>query len=121
MHILDDVSQTEMMTLNGQARLNICVNKSDGVPNAMLEAMLMGAFPIQSDTSMADEWLSDNKTGMIVPPEDPELIEQAIRKALRDDDMVDQAAIVNRRIIEEKLEYNSIGKSIVAMYQAEAG
>ena len=121
MHILDDVTQTEMLTLNGQARLNICVNKSDGVPNAMLEAMLMGAFPIQSDTSMADEWLSHEKTGMIVPPEDPDIIEQAIRKALRDDNMVDQAAAINRQMIKEKLEYNTIGKSIVAMYQAEAG
>ena len=121
MHILGDVTQTEMLALNGQARLNICVNKSDGVPNAMLEAMLMGAFPIQSDTSMADEWLSHNKTGMIVPPEDPDIIEQSIRKALRDDDMVDRAATINRQIIKEKLEYNNIGRTIIAMYQAEAG
>lgn len=117
--ILEDVSQAEMLALNGEARVNICVNKSDGVPNAMLEAMLMGAFPIQSDTSMANEWLDHNKTGMIVPPEDPDIIEKAIRKALEDDEMVDQAAKINRRMIEEKLEYNSIGKSIIAMYQAE--
>ena len=34
----------------GQARLAIGVNQTDGVPISMLEAMTMGAFPIQSDT-----------------------------------------------------------------------
>ena len=114
--IIKDVSQAEMLALNAEARINICVNKSDGVPNAMLEAMLMGAFPIQSNTSMADEWLVHEKTGILVPPEDPEIIECAIRKALENNKLVDEAAVVNRALIEQKLEYNNIRNSINEMY-----
>lgn len=114
--VLDEISHVEMLQLNAEARLNICVNMSDGMPNSMLEAMMMGAFPIQSDTSLADEFIVHEKNGMIVPPEDPDIIEAAIRKALMDDAMVDNAAEINRKIVSEKLNYTKIQKAVTNMY-----
>lgn len=45
-------------------------------------------------------WVS----GMIVPPEDPDIIELAIRTALSDDCLVNQAAAINWQIAEDRLE-----------------
>lgn len=118
--ILNETSQEEMIKLNSEARLNICVNMSDGMPNAMLEAMMMGAFPVQADTSMADELIIHEKTGMIVPPEDPDILEVAIRKALKDDAMVDEAAAVNRKLIEERYNYYKIRQEVIEMYNRSA-
>ncbi|TDH23293.1 glycosyltransferase [Segetibacter sp. 3557_3] len=117
--ILHEVSQLQMLELNGNAILNICVNMSDGVPNAMLEAMMMGAFPVQSDTSLADEWVEHGKTGMIVPPEDPDVIEKAIRTALSNPELIDAAAIINRQAIIERLNYNNTQNAVVNMYNGE--
>lgn len=52
----------------------------------------MGSFPIQSDTIAADEWIENGIAGIIVPTEDPVVIESAIRKVHSDDKMVDRAA-----------------------------
>ena len=43
-------SHEEFVRLLGKARISIGLNISDGTPNTMLESMMMGAFPIQSDT-----------------------------------------------------------------------
>jgi len=116
--ILEGVDHAGMLRLNAEARINLCVNISDGLPNAMLEAMLMGAFPIQSDTSLADEWIRHGETGMLVPPEDPDIIETAIREALLNDELVDLAAIANRQRISEQLEYEDIKASVTDMYRS---
>ncbi len=114
---LKDVSHDEMLQLNAEARLNITVNMSDGLPNSMLESMMMGAFPIQSFTSMADEWIQDGVTGMLVPPEDPDRIEIAIRWALSNDRMVDEAQPVNRETIRQRLDFVSIKALIIGLYK----
>jgi len=114
--VLEKVTQEQLIQVNGTSRLSICTNTSDGVPNSLLEAMMMGAFPIQSDTSMADEWVTAGKTGYLVPPEDPELIEQAIREALLNDDLVDEAALINREKIAMELPYEDIKQKAIAMY-----
>lgn len=114
--VLHNVSREKMIQLNAEARLSICVNMSDGVPNAMLEAMMMGAFPVQSNTAMANEFIIHEKTGMIVPPEDPDMLEAAIRKVLTEDEMVDAAAAINRKLIEDRFNYHNIRKEVIEMY-----
>ena len=115
--VIDAVSQDEMLEMNGRARINLCVNASDGLPNAMIEAMLMGAFPIQSDTSLADEWIIDKKNGMIVPAEDVESIGQALRNALTNDELIAGAAPYNRALVADKLEYNKVRAEVIEMYK----
>jgi len=115
-NILNEISHNEMLVLNKEARINICINKSDGLPNSMLEAMMMGTFPIQSNTSIAEEWITHGQTGMLVPAEDPEMIERAIREALTNDALVDNAAPVNRARIIESLNYDKIRMATVALY-----
>jgi len=48
----------------------------------MLEAMTMGALPIQSDAGGARAWIHDGENGLLVAPEDPEAVEAAIRRAV---------------------------------------
>ncbi len=114
--ILPTVSNEELLRLNAEARLNITVNMSDGLPNSMLEAMTMGAFPVQSSTSIADEWIRDGVTGMLVPPEDPDRIELAIREALLNDRMVDEAQQVNRDTVRQRLDYETIKRQAIELY-----
>jgi glycosyltransferase involved in cell wall biosynthesis len=72
----------EMLSMNGKARISITLNISDGVSTSLLEAIVMGAFPIQSYTACANEWVEDGKTGLLVHPEDTESVEhQALKKA----------------------------------------
>jgi glycosyltransferase involved in cell wall biosynthesis len=118
--IIPHCSHDEMLNLFGRARLYIGLSISDAISTSLLEAMIMGAFPIQSYTSCADEWIENGKTGLIVPPEDPEIIAVAIRRALTDDALVDSAAEENMRVATERLDRSIIQPQVIAMYEQVA-
>jgi glycosyltransferase involved in cell wall biosynthesis len=106
----------EILELFGRARIAIGVNITDGVPNAMLEAMTMGAFPIQSDTESTAEWISHGENGLLVEPGNPQQIADAIRRALLDDALVESAALRNASIIRERLELSVVKMKVIDMY-----
>ena len=102
---------------HGRARISLGLSIGDGISTSLLEALLMGAFPIQSDTACTAEWLVDGKTGMIVPPEDPDAVEGALRTALADDALVDAAAEENWRLAEQRLDARVLRQRAIEMYE----
>jgi len=119
--VLDShVSHERMLEYFARARLYVGLSISDGISTSMLEAMAMGVFPVQSDTSMASEWIEDGKTGFIVPAEDPEVVAERIARALEDDALVDAAAAANVRTIEARADSTKIGRRINGIYDSIA-
>lgn len=115
--ILPQTSHEEILKLHGRARISIGLSISDAISTSLLEAMMMGSFPIQSGTACANEWITEGKSGFIVPPEDPYRIADAIRKALSDDMLVNSAAEVNAQTAWPRLEQGIIKSQVVKMYQ----
>jgi glycosyltransferase involved in cell wall biosynthesis len=116
--IPDKSSNKEILKHHGRSRISIGLSISDAISTSLLEAMVMGAFPIQSWTACANEWIEDGKSGLLVPPEDPEIIEQAIRRAITDDNLVNGAAEINYQIAKEKLDKKLIKPKIVELYKS---
>lgn len=111
-HILPaEVQHAVILKYHSEARISIGLSIGDAISTSLLEAMAMGSFPIQSCTSCTSEWFEDGVTGLVVPPEDPEIIEIAIRKALLDDSLVNVAAEKNYQTIQKRVEYKKL-KSI---------
>ena len=75
----------DIMRLLGSARVYMGVSISDAASTSMLESMAMGAFPIQTCTACADEWIEHGRSGFIVPPDDPQAIADCLRRAVTDD------------------------------------
>jgi hypothetical protein len=115
-HTIKGISHTEMLKITGNARLSIGIGISDGSPHAMLEALIMGAFPIQSFTACADEWIMNGVSGFLVPPDDPAEIAKAIRNALEDDALVDSAADINFNVAQKKLNRDLLKGEVIKMY-----
>jgi len=115
-----DTSHSEILSRHGRARISIGLSISDAISTSLLEAMVMGAFPIQSWTSCADEWVEDGRTGLLVPPDDPETVEAAIRKALTDDGMVDLAKEENLRVAALRLDRKRLRPQAVGIYNQVA-
>lgn len=112
-----DTPRQEILAQHGQARIALGLSISDGISTSFLEAMMMGAFPVQSDTACACEWVRDGQDALLVPPEDPEQVEQALRKALSDDELVDRAAEANWATAEAKLDRKTIAPRAAAYYE----
>ncbi|MGO9950862.1 MAG: glycosyltransferase [Dissulfurispiraceae bacterium] len=108
----------EILSLHAQARLSIGLSISDAISTSFLEAMVMGSFPIQSSTACADEWIEHGVSGMIVPPEDPDIIEMAIRTALSNDELVNNAAAINWRVAQTRLDGTILKQKAVDMYRS---
>lgn len=115
--IIPRSSHEEILKQFGKARVFIGLSISDGISTSMLEAMMMGTFPIQSCTACADEWIGDGKSGFIVPAEDPREIAEAIRAALLDDALVDNAAEINLQTARQRLEYSKIQTQVIEIYK----
>jgi len=107
----------EIVKLMGRARIAVGIGLADGTPVAMLEAMIMGAFPIQSDTVSTAEWIRDGDNGLLVPPEQPEVIARAIQRALTDDKLVEKAARINAEIAAERLDQEVIRPRVIEAYE----
>lgn len=105
-----------MLSLHAQARISIGLSISDGISTSFLEALAMGSFPIQSCTACAAEWIEHGVSGMIVPPEDPDIIEMALRTALEDDALVDRASEINWRTALARLDGSLLKQKISLMY-----
>lgn len=119
--VLPRSPHAELVKLFGRSRVAIGINETDGVPNAMLEAMTMGAIPVQSDTQSTSEWIQDGKNGLLVATNHPPVIAAAIRRALADDALVDGAAETNRNLMFERLDISTIKPKVIQMYRDIAG
>jgi glycosyltransferase involved in cell wall biosynthesis len=111
-------SHAEILAYHGSSRISIGLSITDAISTSLLEAMVMGSFPIQSNTSCADEWFRDGKTGILVEPEDPEDIEKAIRKALEDDELVNNASVLNYNALKKRLEYSKVRSKVIKNYKS---
>ena len=116
-NIIPYSSHEDILRLHGRARISIGLSIGDGASTSMLEAMVMGSFPIQSCTACADEWIKDGINGMIVNPEDPQLISASIKLAISDDFLVDRASELNIQIARERLDYQTIKQQVVSIYE----
>lgn len=99
---LPKTDHSAMLDLFSRARIAISIAISDGLPGALVEAMQAGAFPIQSSNSAGQEFISPGENGFLVDPWNFKEIEDSIMVALTDNFLVDQASILNDKILQEK-------------------
>jgi hypothetical protein len=98
------VQHEEILAMHGRARASISLGVSDAICTAFLEAMTMGSFPIQSDSGCADAWAEQGRGAAFVDAEDVDDVAAALRRALTDDRLVDEAATSNAATVAARLD-----------------
>lgn len=117
LEILPPSSHENVLRLHGRSRVSIGLSISDGLSTSALEAMVMGAFPVQSNTSCLTELVKHGETALMVPAEEPTEVAAAIRRAIADDAMVDRAAELNIRLAAERLDCSVVQPQVVKIYE----
>lgn len=115
--VIPQVPVEDILALLGRARVAIGLNISDAISTSMLEAMVMGAFPIQSFMSCAHEWVQDGTNGLLVHPEDVDGIVNALHRALTDDELVDRASAHNLELAADRLDRRKIRVQVGDAYE----
>jgi len=115
-HLKHTRTPDQMRELFGESRAVIALSKSDGLPATIKEAAFTGPFPIQTDTSCAGEWFKDGVSVLLVPPDSPDALRDAIVRVLNDDQLVDSAAKFNFEVARTRMDNLVVRKKIETIY-----
>ncbi|WP_128560602.1 glycosyltransferase [Methylobacterium crusticola] len=116
--VLPHLPNDEVLRRVAEARMVVGLGISDGVSAMLLEAMSLGAFPIQGTTSGAGEWVRDGVDGLLVCPHDVRGLADALARAAGDDALVDAAAPRNRQVVEARWSAARNGAAALSYYRA---
>ena len=97
------MSTDDILKLQGSCRISLEIGVSNCISTSFLESLVLGSFPIQSNTACIGEWVADGESGFIVSPFRPEDIADRIKLALSDDALVDSGARINSETANTKL------------------
>jgi glycosyltransferase involved in cell wall biosynthesis len=100
-HRKGELSHQRVLELLAESRVYIGNSLSDGLSTMALEALSLGVFPIQTNTSCLSEFLSKGAViGLFDPFDDDEMKEHLLR-AIQDDSFVNSAQLRNREVLRQ--------------------
>jgi glycosyltransferase involved in cell wall biosynthesis len=113
------VQNTDLLTMMGKSSIHIANSLSDGIPNALLEAMGMGAFPIQSNPGkVTEEVIRHGENGFLI--KDPlcaNEIASLLKKAIDNPILRKKAQEFNTSFIYKNYNRSILQASIVSLYE----
>ena len=112
--VSNPLSREKLLNLFCEARVYIGCSKSDAISTSFLEAIVCGAYPIQTNTSCANEWISKGIVASLVGLNSSEL-NDTLDKVLNENKLVDFAQIRNVEIARKFLTDEHI-KKIAKMF-----
>lgn len=113
------ITQEELFQILGNSIIYVGNSNSDGLPNTLYEAMIMGAFPIQSNPGNAtEEIIKDGKNGFLIQnPESTEDIAKMVLKALEEPGLIIRAYEHNYTYLKPNLQRQKIQEQVLEKYK----
>jgi len=99
--------------------LDLYVQSSDseGIPNAVLEAMAVETPVVATDVGGTNEIIDDGVHGLLVPAADPEALARAIRDTITDAGATAARVRAARRRIEQELSFAARNAALERIYE----
>ena len=100
------------------ADLFVLPSLSEGFPFVLLEALAMGRPVVASRVNGVPELIEDHKTGLLVPPRDPQALARAIRDMLSDQTAASKMGAAGRAVVQERLTVDRMVANTTAIFDA---
>jgi glycosyltransferase involved in cell wall biosynthesis len=108
------LSMINMNQKFAEAKIYVGASRSDGICTSFLEALALGAYPIQTNTSCAIEWINIGFQGIIIEPTRQSIL-NGLFKAMNMLDL-DSIRISNKKLAQEMLSFDSISQDSLKIY-----
>jgi glycosyltransferase involved in cell wall biosynthesis len=115
--LLPYLPQGQLWDLFLRSAILVSLSAHDGTPNSLLEAMSCGCFPIAGDIESLREWITPGVNGLLVEPEKPQALAEALLIALSQPRLRSAAAEINLKLIESRAEINLVRAQLQVFYQ----
>lgn len=110
------IAREELLNYFFESRAYLGLSKSDGISTSFLESMVTGAYPIQSSTSCANEWVQKGAIASVIPVDMNKIISE-LGIVLRDDSLVDLAQHKNLEVSKTHLSCEEIASNALTFYR----
>ena len=114
-----NLDHQRLLEIMGKSLVYIGNSSSDGMPNTLLEAIVMGAFPLQSNPGGATgELIIDRENGMLIQdPMNIEHIAEMLTIILKGEIDLQKGNSYNFKFVRPKLERNIIKTAVLQKYK----
>ena len=116
-HFLGWQSREELMECYGQANIFLFPSRHEGMPNALLEAMASGLPVVASCISGNEELVVNGETGYLVPSEDVEALQTALKQLLSDPVLREQMGRASRKHVEVHYSWESTAQQYALLLE----
>lgn len=109
------LSRKNLLDRFSRSRVYLGCSASDGISTSFLESIIHGAYPIQTNTSCAGEWISKGFIGSTPKPVVEEILNELLKTT--SDELVDNAQLKNHKLALKYLSEEVIQKSALTFYE----
>jgi glycosyltransferase involved in cell wall biosynthesis len=110
-------SREQLTECYRRANIFLFPSRHEGMPNAMLEAMASGLPVIASCIAGNEELVVDDKTGLLVPSEDIERLQTALKKLLSDPALREHMGEAARRHVEDNYSWETTARQYALLLE----
>jgi len=97
------VSSQKILEQLQSSSIYVSLSHSDGTSISLLEALACGLFPILSDIPQNREWIDSKlENGLLVPLDQPQVLAEALERAILDKNLRLKSSVINRQLILER-------------------
>jgi glycosyltransferase involved in cell wall biosynthesis len=107
----------DIATVWRRAHIAVLPSRREGLPKSLLEAAACGRPLVATDVPGCREIVLHEKTGLLVPVDDPQALAAALLRLVRSSQQRIRFGVAARRLVDERFSADLIGKATVALYQ----
>lgn len=89
----------------------------DGIPNVLIEAMACGLPVVSTAVSGIPEIVTDNQSGLLVPPDDAEALAEALLRLHRDPVLALQLSHEGRKTVRERFDGQEFARQLADLFR----
>jgi glycosyltransferase involved in cell wall biosynthesis len=115
---LGRISKQETESLRRESILYILNSTYEGLPHTVLTSFYAGIPVIATDIPGTNEAAIDNQTAVLVPPENPEALAEAIENLMKDPEKQKMLVENGRKLLREKFSWDSHIKNLLTISQS---
>jgi glycosyltransferase involved in cell wall biosynthesis len=107
----------DVTSLLQQAWGFVLPSRWEGMPNALLEAMACGLPCVATRVSGSEDVITDGINGLLVEPEQPAELAQALRRMIEDQSLAQRLAREGRATVRRNYQLSIISKQYLTLYR----
>jgi glycosyltransferase involved in cell wall biosynthesis len=116
--LIEGLDHDAALSLLSVADALICPSRDETMPISIIEAASLAKAIISTDVGGVGEWIHDELNGLLVPPENPQRLADALARCARDRPLVRQLGVASRRTFERHFTMDRFASRFAVLLEA---